>query len=376
MSEKGTPANRLPRILFRADGGRDIATGHLMRCLSIAACLRSFQAYTAFALRDEEGRQLLQKLLPPQKEAHPNAVHVLSPSDAGAESELSALFALFRKEPFDFVLVDLYTADNAYLTVLRRGLFEITGAGAVGYFDDLRAFFPAGIDLVINYDPFVEKNRYDRVDIRLLGPVFAPLRPQFFQGEYQVRPHPAHLLITTGGTDPLCLTEALSLRLLRQEALSSLCLHVVIGASFDEALKERLAALSKAHPRLLLHENVGDFALLMRSCDLAVSAAGNTLYELCAVGLPAVSFAMTEEQAHFAKQFAAAGFIPCAGSIRTRDDTLDEDTLAEIERLLLALSADRARREEHSFRMRCLTDGKGAVRIANAILSACQMPRR
>lgn len=37
-----------------------------------------------------------------------------------------------------------------------------------------------------------------------------------------------------------------------------------------------------------MYENISNINEVMRMCDIAVSAAGNTLYELCAVGTPTI----------------------------------------------------------------------------------------
>mgnify|MGYP002226996556 CR=1 FL=1 len=49
-------------------------------------------------------------------------------------------------------------------------------------------------------------------------------------------------------------------------------------------------------PGLRLYEHVAQMAELMQRCDLAVSAAGTTLFELCSAGTPAVSFTMADNQ--------------------------------------------------------------------------------
>ena len=46
-------------VLIRADGNPDIATGHLMRCLSIAEALREQGAQAEFAVADPVSAGLL-----------------------------------------------------------------------------------------------------------------------------------------------------------------------------------------------------------------------------------------------------------------------------------------------------------------------------
>ena len=67
-------------------------------------------------------------------------------------------------------------------------------------------------------------------------------------------------------------------------------IHALTGPM--HAHRRELTALAAKDPRLQLHENVKDMASLMAGRDLAVSAAGTTLYELCAAGVPAVSFTL------------------------------------------------------------------------------------
>ena len=49
------------RIIIRADGNREIAMGHIMRCLSIADALRGAGAEVVFVTAGKETRQMLEE---------------------------------------------------------------------------------------------------------------------------------------------------------------------------------------------------------------------------------------------------------------------------------------------------------------------------
>ena len=126
---------------------------------------------------------------------------------------------------------------------------------------------------------------------------------------------------------------------------------------------------------MTLHENVTDLSFLMRDCDLAVSAAGTTLYELCALGVPAVSFTMADNQLTAARAFADAGAIPCAGDIRGNSGKVIEEILlfvTEMSELCFdcvpaAPASCLVPRKAARQAMIRLTDGTGAMKIAQAL---------
>ena len=139
-------------------------------------------------------------------------------------------------------------------------------------------------------------------------------------------------------------------------------LHVVVGRLNED--KDKLYKLADELPFLQLHENVSDMASLMASCDLAVSAAGTTLYELCAAGVPSMSFCLADNQLTAAKTFEEAGIIPCAGDIRYSCD----EALDRIMDFVTYMSENFQKRKAAHETMRRLVDGKGAVRIAEALI--------
>lgn len=106
-------------------------------------------------------------------------------------------------------------------------------------------------------------------------------------------------------------------------------------------------------------------ASLMQTCDLAVSAAGTTLYELCALGIPSVSFALADNQLAAAKAFDEAGAIPWAGDIRTAPEKVMDAIRSFVTSMSLS-KAYPARLSAHKA-MRGLVDGNGALRIAEAL---------
>lgn len=104
-------------------------------------------------------------------------------------------------------------------------------------------------------------------------------------------------------------------------------------------------------------------AALMSQCDLGISAGGTTLYELCATGVPSVSFLTADNQISAVSAFSDNRIIPFAGNACS--------SLAEVCNALTAfLNAHKAsypQRLNSSRRMRAYVDGEGAYRIAKAI---------
>ena len=111
------------------------------------------------------------------------------------------------------------------------------------------------------------------------------------------------------------------------------------------------------------YEKVTDMAGLMRACDLAVSAAGTTLYELCAAGVPSVSFTMADNQLPCSREMERFAGIPCAGDVRSTPDLI-----GRLLSLLFSLAENPQKRSALSRSMHAAIDGKGSERIARELL--------
>ncbi len=385
-------------IYLRTDGNKNIASGHLTRCLSLALACRQLGMDVHFLVSDEESLSLLQsiweswakteeKIREPftlqtafavtklktasydclEKEL-PELTALLSAPVCGAFSSANASsendICVTSKRPV--LLIDSYYVTEAYLSALKP-------FAAIAYLDDLRLFdYP--VDLLVNYDviPKSELPAYraacQNAGRLLLGAAYTPLRSQFQGKQITIKKHVGNILITTGGSDPyhFCLSFIHKLKILNSEnprIFSDTVFHIIIGKLNDD--KDALYARARELPFLKLHENVSDMAALMLGCDFAVSAAGTTLYELCALGVPSVSFTMADNQTASAKAFADAGAIPFAGDIRENPD--------EVLAMILGLIKDfhdgnsYHRRKSAQTAMRRLVDGSGALRIAQAL---------
>ena len=100
---------------------------------------------------------------------------------------------------------------------------------------------------------------------------------------------------------------------------------------------------------------------MMLKADFCVSAAGSTLYELCACGTPTVSYVLADNQIDHASKFSEKHLIPCLGDIRKK--TIEDELQNKI-----ILFKDYTYRKEISERMQLVVDGNGAIRIANYIM--------
>ncbi len=321
----------MKKILIKTDGNSRIASGHIRRCLSIAEILKEKGASVSFWFSDEESPGILDRF-------------------TGSSDSFPYMMEK-PAEKYEFLLLDSYSISESEFSGYRKY------AAKTGYIDDLRCFDP-DVDLLINYDPDPPEDLY-HAPVKLLGTAYAPLRKQFAGPSIEIKEKAKRILVSTGGTDPYHILTGLL-----NNADPSLQYMAVIGAVFDAGYRSELQRLAEVRKNITLCENVSDMAGLMRSCDIAVTAGGTTLYELCACGIPSIVFTMADNQLEFTESFYKRNAIWYEGDAR-KDPALLTHILSRINLII----SDQDSRRIKSDTAHAMVNGTGSFSIADAILS-------
>jgi UDP-2,4-diacetamido-2,4,6-trideoxy-beta-L-altropyranose hydrolase len=219
-----------------------------------------------------------------------------------------------------------------------------------------RVSFPAHV--VLNPNVGASEEAYRRKGSSaplLLGASHTPLRREFISfNRDRVFPGLARrVLVTLGGSDPENLTPRI---------VETLCtldgLHViaVAGAGYEHLSElESLAA-----PNVTLISNASNMSQLMHSSDLAITAAGGTLWELLYSRCPVISYTRNPVQAR------VVDWVAKRGAARDLGDTKDF-AAAALSRAVEELAANRTLRQQMADVGRLLIDGRGPERVIAAI---------
>lgn len=335
-------------MYIRVDGNEIIATGHVMRCLSIADQLRGLGMEAVFLLADDRPEALIR--------SRGFAVEVLGTVWNDLDRETEVLCAFLKENRVQALLLDSYFVTYDYLR-------KLSNHTKVVYIDDLYRFaYP--VHTLINYSVFCDRGRYEelyakeKAEMHLLtGGDYIPLREEFVYQPYKVRQKVEKVLVTTGGTDLLNVAGSLLDAVLRDESLRKLEYHVIAGCFHNR--KEQLYELAAIYHNIKVYENVTNMAERMRDCDVAVSASGSTLYELCACGVPAICLEIAQNQ-QGAVSWEKNGCMRYAGNAE-----LDlEGCVKSCVDGILWYQEHYGERCRMSQRMQALVDGQGAGRIA------------
>lgn len=348
-------------IFIRTDANEEIATGHIMRCMSIAEELSVRGIKVKFLISDTASSILLEKKnfeyivlqtkwndLNNQEEIE--KTKVLLQKSCGAECETPLLF------------VDSYYVSDFYFKQLKP-------YAKLGMFDDLckeACYVDFLINYNISYGMLDYKHAYENKATQLLlGSQYVPLRKQFLKytdksAMFPVLPDDyTYVLLICGGGDPFNILNDILERACKESSFNRYYFHVVAGAYHPQM--EDLILLEKKFHNIELHCNVDNMAELMSTCDVAVTAASTVLYECCAMGLPAIFFVMADNQENDIPAFTKDNVMLYAGDIRKRR----EETVENIIESLHKLSAAPDLRKQMSDSLRKIVDGKGVGRIAN-----------
>lgn len=328
------------KIYIRVDMNEVIATGHVMRCLSIADAAKEMGKETIFITADEKPLELLRK-----RGYEPM---VLGTDWKNMEQELEILIPFIQQNNISKLLIDSYQATEEYLERLEK-------VTQIFYLDDVDAFeYP--VSNVICYANYYSKLSYGKYkgDTKFyLGTFYMPIRKVFQNCEpKEIKENIENIMILSGGSDHYHMIEHIADLFKKHSDVQT---NVICGAFYSdfEGLKEKF----KGYANVRFYQNVSNLEEFMDKADLAISAGGTTLYELCAKGTPTISYSFADNQWHNVCQFDEDGLISYAGDVRK------DDVYGNIYGLYEEYKNPDLRKKL-SRRMQDVMDGQGAARIA------------
>ena len=348
----------LAGVVFRCDGSLSIGMGHVVRCSALAHVLGKRGHNIRFVMGELPGSAcdfVRRAGFPVEAIACPS-----SEQDASlTEQDLERTAEAARRSHARCVVVDHYGAASGYLGKMKD--LGIT----VAVIDDLADRDLTSADWLLNQNlgaaGLVYRTRPDCV--KLLGPAYALLRPEFGA----VRGHLSRkfsagdrrVLLTFGGgdADQLC-AEVLDALNVATGRLEVRC--VLGGEGAVPASLTRSAASSRHEVEIL--RKAGNMAELMAWADLSINGGGSTCWELCCLGVPMVVLVLAPDQALNASALDRQGCAFSLGEWRA-------DTRARLARLVDDLLAEPGKREAMSRASRALVDGAGPERAADSLMA-------
>lgn len=120
--------------------------------------------------------------------------------------------------------------------------------------------------------------------------------------------------------------------------------------------------LSKQLSNVRIHFGLTDLSRVYRLSDLAIFAAGITLYELASYGVPSIAYSMVDNQIHTAEAFDKIGISINIGA------SCQPQFFSNMFSAVHNLINNHLLRKRMSDRAIILIDGYGALRIADCII--------
>ncbi|MAT58487.1 MAG: UDP-2,4-diacetamido-2,4,6-trideoxy-beta-L-altropyranose hydrolase [Ignavibacteriae bacterium] len=312
------------KVAIITEGYHGTGYGHLTRCLSIYQAFEEKGITPLYIANcDEVGKKYI------------HDVNLLQMNWLDKSDELINTLI-----DFDIAVIDSYLAPKELYERIYKTVRKVV------YIDDyIRLDYPPGI--IVNGTIGAENLPYKKDDEQeyLLGIEYMPLRKEFWDVDVPNRNGKIeNILITFGAQDFLKLTPKILTFLLKQFTNYE---YYVVGGKLPSDLINQV--------NVHYHDSVNADRMLelMLNSDIAVTAAGQTTYELARVCLQTIAIGVAENQKFNLKGWKASDFI--YEEIWSEDYNLFE----KVERNFVKMT---------NTKRKALVDGQGARRLINFCL--------
>jgi spore coat polysaccharide biosynthesis predicted glycosyltransferase SpsG len=324
-------------VLILTEGGKNIGFGHVTRCLSV------YQAFEEKGIRPTilvHGDDTIRSIL---KKKRYKIFNWIEQQDRVAPLLANA----------DMVIIDSYIANSSVYAELSR-LVKIP----VYIDDNKRISYPRGI--VINGTAYAKTLRFQNTKdtIHLLGKEYALFRKEFWHmPQKPIKKHISRILVFLGANDSKNLTPKI-LRLLKTN-YPNWKKNIIVTDGFlniHELSKEK-----DCNTCLCKNPDAKKIKELMIASDIAITAGGQTIYELCKAGIPAIVIAVAENQMRSISDLKKRKAISYAGQW---DDTALLESLQKNIEMLSPYTV----RMRTSLKMRKIFDGTSTLHLVETLI--------
>lgn len=330
------------KVLIITEGSTDLGLGHVIRCISLQQAFESEGAQTMFFLNGNNAAESLIRAIP-----H-NSFNWIKEQNK----------LLKRIKEFDIVILDSLIVKNDLANKLSNE------SKIFVFLNDIKRFdLPKGI--IINRTVGAEKLKYPKKKgyIYLLGSKYLPLTKAFwYSPQKKISKNIESIMITFGGTDHRDFTPTL-LKFF-SDKYKSMNKIIIIGTGFENT--EELRHLKDSNTQLYYYPSGETMKNIMLDADIAISAGGQTLFELARIGVPTISILTAENQKGNIESLTNANFLKHAGS-------WDDKNILHKTEQLIDFFKPKDIRKKYSTAGLSLIDGYGSVRIANFVLGAANI---
>jgi len=287
------------KIIFRVDSSFQIATGHVMRCLTLAKILQEKGGSVIFICRDlrgniierikEEGFKVEILSKPNKKLEYNDLDDYLKWLEVDLiQDAIETKNILQKSGKNNILIIDHYAIDYSWEDEVKNYTNKII------IIDDL-ANRKHNCDILIDHNLYQNyQNRYDNLVSKdcqkLLGPDYAILRKEFYELQPRIRTEVKNILIFFGGIDNDNLTLRAINSIIRLESNFNV---KVIGAKnhHQEFIKN---ICQKNNFEYIAYSD--KMAQIMNWADISIGAGGTTSWERCCLKLPAIVISAADNQ--------------------------------------------------------------------------------
>ena len=324
-------------IAIRVDGNSGIGFGHLMRMMALAREFSKLGAEVIFLSRNPENIE---------------GYRVLQLNRQAGDEEVLRVEEMLMELQAGMLIIDSYEYTQERLD--RVGELALLSV----YVDDLNRH-PFDTDFVINGNLYAPGLDYRGRARFLLGTKYLLMREEFAGVPPRLPNRDVEQgLITFGAADMENVTPGVLRALKSYGHFKDLHWYVVIGPVFRNLAE--IAAVVKDFPHVTLHHSPA-IKDLIDFCDISISAAGSTTYELAACGVPALLIVAADNQLRLAREAERQGMAINLGWYHELD-------VARLYAALDNLIFNYELRVKMVMNGQELIDGRGAGRVAAILL--------
>ncbi|MGN6208071.1 UDP-2,4-diacetamido-2,4,6-trideoxy-beta-L-altropyranose hydrolase [Asticcacaulis sp.] len=323
------------RLFIRTEASSQIGMGHFMRCFAIAQEARAQGIEVTFLL-NELGAAVSARLV------QIGAKGVAIDGALGSTADFMARGAVGLMGE-DWVLIDSYAASEDYISLQRK-------AARVAVIDDLNALEQFDCDLLINPAQAARPVEYERKTKArlLLGPDYALIRREFLEAGSAGG---AAITVMFGGSDPTQLTARCAEAV--HAALLDIDIRLIAGPANQHT--DDLVRLAQNREHIQVFASPESVADVLAGSALVITAAGGSVGEVAAMGLPALVLVVYDNQ--------AAALKACPFPVIDARAGLPDDLGARVKTLM----DDPAARADIARKGHAVVDGLGPKRIVEAL---------